>query len=206
MIIAEYSNSVNVTDSRSFDQAIATTQQLIERNEQLIAATVYGNPVDERIVEVDVAPHGNTWRWVKRMRKGMLDRTSTESFPTPVAAALTAERIAECAGATLSQNAQAVLGREIVKGYEKRLFGQSLEACDNHYQHQGYQERMVEELMDAILAEEEEAEAAIGDAQQWPPDDDEPTDDEKWYYYQQYEEDYDRDPCGVYDGWTRMRA
>lgn len=175
MIIAAYSNSVNTTDAQlaardsDLDIAIATTQQLIERNELLINADVA--TTRKRILEIGIHKEEGTagypWHWTKYMRNGDI-RTSTEAFATAFDAALAAERIADCYDAPLSNMAEYMLSLQEDAGYLKRIAGKPLESCDNHHQHRGYQKRIAEELRAAIGSE-----AVQGDAHHWPPDDDE---------------------------------
>ena len=216
MIIAEYSNSVNTTDEQlavqnasDLDAAIIGAQRIIDRNEDLLA-DLHLRPAPARIVEMGIYNDGGNhnfrpvWHWTKQMRNGDV-RVSSETYWHPWDAALAAERMAACNGAPLSEAVQQELRRQVVAGYELRLFGKDWDSCTNKHQRQGYQECIIEEMKLAIerdaVIEEKDSKPGL-DAQQWPPDD-EPSDDEKWFYCMHDERD--EDPCGIYDGWGDMR-
>lgn len=166
MIISDYSNSVNRTDVAiaeqqiadaiakydvAIDDAIESTDDQIASNDELLA----GLDIDldrrpsPRVIEVDIIQDFGTkswpWHWIKRMRDGLLDRTSTEYFETAQTAAFAAERIAQSCGAVLGPTAQQQIEYEKLHGYIARLFDQPESECQNEHQLMGYHERIDDE-------------------------------------------------------------
>jgi hypothetical protein len=159
MIISDYSNSVNVTDATlaaqqelvgdaDLDDAIESTDALIDHTEEFLRQE-FGIAPSPRVQQVEITREFGTagwpWHWVKRMRPGLLDRTSSESFETELDAALAAERIAICYDAPLGDVARNRLELEHAYGWIMRVFGEPITNCRNQHQIRGYMERMAKE-------------------------------------------------------------